>query len=234
MGATSADIGKPTVETFNKLRDDFVLPLAVKESNIPEFFKYTDGTREFVAFNSAPYMAEINGIMNIFKEVSAEILTPRGARAIIKAVGKRAGAAVGDAARVNYSWNELDSSIASLTQTTLVMFGLAGWGIPNTTSRKGADGKYMTLYRCKNTFETDKISSKEPVCVILSSFLEGITDSITQAIAGQSSECREVKCAAMGDKYCAIALKLKDKGAPPLDWAALEGEWRALDEAPLA
>jgi hypothetical protein len=55
------------------------------------------------------------------------------------------------------------------------------------------------------------------------------SNSFAEILAGQSAEVREVKCSAKGDGYCAFAIKMKDKGAPPLDWKELEAEWRAID-----
>jgi predicted hydrocarbon binding protein len=228
-GAPVAEATKPTVDTLNRFKDDCVLPLSFGPGELPAMFTQTEGTRDFVAFGSVVYLLEMAMILNIFKEVSAEILTPRGARAIIRTVGKRAGMAVGDSARANYSWNELDAATASLDQMTKFIFPLMGYGNPSVICAKGPDGNYLMFYRCHNTFESDGVSSPEPVCTVFASFLEGITESIVLALTGQSAECREVKCAAAGDAYCAFAVKVKAKGSPALDWAALKEEWRVLD-----
>ncbi len=229
-GAPVAEAAKPTVDVLNRFKDDRVLPLSIGEGELPAMFTHAGDTREFVAFGSVVYLLEMATILNIFKEVSAQILTPRGARAIIRTVGRRAGMAVGDSARANYSWNELDAATASLDQMTKIIFPLLGYGNPTVTCAKGPDGNYLMFYRCRNTFESDDVSSPEPVCVVFASFLEGITESIVLSLTGQSAECREVKCAAAGDDYCAFAVKVKAKGAPALDWTGLEKEWRALDK----
>jgi len=221
---------KPTVDTLNRLKDDYVLPFSIDPGELPPLFTNTEGTREFVAFSTVVYMLEMSMILNAFKDVSAGILTPRGARAILRSVGKRAGMAVGDSARANYNWNEVDAAIASLDQQTKVIFPLMGFGLPSVVSAKGPDGNYLVLFRCRNTFESEGVSSPEPVCIVFASFLEGITEAIVHSLSGQAAEGREVKCASKGDAYCAFAVKLKAKGSPALDWSALESEWRALDK----
>lgn len=220
---------KHTVEALNKFKDDYVLPLSIDPETFPAMFTHTDSTRQFVAFGTVVYMLEIAAILNVFKEVSAQILTPRGARAIIRSVGRRAGMTVGDSAKANYSWNEIDAAVTSLDQQTRVIFPFMGWGNPRVSSGKGPDGNYLVLFRCSNTFEADGVSSAEPVCSVFASFLEGITESIVHSLTGQAAEGREVKCSAAGDAYCAFAVKLKPKGAPALDWAEIAGEWKALD-----
>ncbi len=227
--ARDAEAARPTVDTLNRFKDDYILPLSIDREQLPPMFTHTEGTRELVAFGSVVYLLEIATILNILKEVSAEILTPRGARAIVRSVGKRAGMTVGDSAKANYNWNEIDAATASLDQQTRVIFPLMGWGVPSVVCRKGRDGNYLLFFRCRNTFESDGVSSAQPVCTVFASFLEGITESIMLSLSGQAAECREVRCAAAGDPYCAFAVKLKAKGSPALDWAAYEDEWRALD-----
>jgi predicted hydrocarbon binding protein len=228
-GGLSTDGEKPTVETLVKLRDGFVLPLSAAGSTIPDLFTHADNTREFVLFGSSVYFVEMVRFANIFKEVTADILTPRGARAIIRAVGRRAGMTVGDAARANYSWTDIDSTTAALDQQVRFIFPLMGWGNTSVSAVKGADGNYLMYYRCMNTFEADGVTSEKPTCIIFASFLEGISESIALALNGQVAECHEVRCAATGSPHCAFAVKLKEKGSPPIDWAELEGEWAALD-----
>jgi predicted hydrocarbon binding protein len=227
--AQPAEAVKSTIDTLNRFKDDCLLPLSIDSGQLPAMFTLTPGTREFVAFGSVVYLLEMAMILNILKEVCAQILSPRGARAILRTVGKRAGIAVGDSAKANYSWNEIDATTASLDQMTRVIFPLMGYGNPSVICAKGPDGTYLMLYRCRNTFESDGVSSTEPVCTVFASFLEGITETITLSLTGQAAECREVRCAAMGNDYCAFAVKLKAKGSPALDWAPLEAEWRALD-----
>jgi predicted hydrocarbon binding protein len=227
--AGSADTTKPTIDTLNRFKDDCILPLSIDRAVLPPMFTHTEGTRELVAFGSVAYLLEMASILNILKEVTAEILTPRGARAIVRTVGRRAGMAVGDSAKANYNWNEIDAATASLDQQTRVIFPLMGWGIPSVVCRKGPDGNYLLFFRCRNTFESEGVSSPQPVCTVFASFLEGITESIMLSLSGQAAECREVKCVAAGDPYCAFAVKLKAKGSPALDWAEHEDEWRALD-----
>lgn len=229
-GAVSSDVEKPTVETLTQLRDSFVLPLAAAGNTIPDLFTHPDNTREFVLFGSSVYFVEMVQFAAVFKEVTADILTPRGARAIIRAVGRRAGMTVGDAARANYSWNDIDSTTAALDQQVRFIFPLMGWGNTSVAAVKGADGNYLMFYRCLNTFESEGVRSDQPTCIIFASFLEGISESIALALNGQVAECREVGCVAAGHPHCAFAVKLKDKGSPPIDWAELEGEWAALDK----
>ncbi len=228
--AQTVEATKPTVDTLNRFKDDSILPLSIGPGELPAMFTLTPGTRELVAFGSVVYLLEMAAILNIFKEVSAEILTPRGARAIIRTVGKRAGMAVGNSAKANYSWNEIDAATASLGQLIPVIFPLMGYGNPSVASAKGPDGSYLFFFRCANTFETDGVSSKEPVCAVFASLLEGLFESIVMTLTGQAAECREVRCAAAGGDRCAFAIKLKAKGSPALDWSALEAEWKALDK----
>jgi predicted hydrocarbon binding protein len=224
-----AQTAKPTVDTLNRLKDDRILPLSIAAGELPPFFTHSDGTREFLGFGSVVYLVEMVSILSIFKEVSARILTPRGAKAILRTVSKRAGMAVGDSAKANYSWHDLDAAMAALDQQLKLVFPLLGWGFTSVVSRKNADGGYLMLVRCRNTIESDGVSSTEPVCAIFASFFEGISESIAGTLIGHAAEGREVKCASAGDDYCVFAVKTRAKGSPPLDWSALEDEWRALD-----
>jgi predicted hydrocarbon binding protein len=230
LGAQSVETTKPTIDTLNRFKDDLLLPFSIAPGEMPGMFTHAEGTREFLAFGTVVYLLETAEILNILKEVSAGILTPRGARAIIRTVGRRAGMAVGDSAKANYNWNDLDAATQSIDQQTKVIFPLMGYGNPSVVSGKGPDGNYLMLYRCHNTFESDGVSSPEPVCTVFATFLEGITESIVSGLTNQSAECREVKCAAAGDDYCAFAVKIKEKTAAALDWQELAPEWKALDK----
>lgn len=59
--------------------------------------------------------------------------------------------------------------------------------------------------------------------------LEEILESLGNALEGQESESREIKCISMGDDYCAFVVKFKPKGALALDWKELEGKWGEYD-----
>jgi predicted hydrocarbon binding protein len=229
IGAQSADADKPTIDTLNRLTDDRVLPLSISPDEQPAMFTRSDSTREFLAFGSVVYLLEMSTILNAFKEVSAQILTPRGARAIIRTVGRRAGHAVGDSIRATYGMTDMDTTMAALDMQYKVVFPLLGWGHPSVTSAKAPDGNQVMLVRFRNTFESDGFSSAEPVCNVVASFFEGISESVALSLTGKAAEGREVRCASMGDGYCAFAVKTKEKGSPALDWSAIENEWRALD-----
>ncbi len=227
--ATSVQTARPTLETLNQLKDGRVLPLSISPDEQPAMFTRTEGTREFIAFGSVVYLLEMATILNTFKEVSAQILTPRGARAIIRTVGRRAGIAVGDSIKATYGMQDMDGTMAALDQQYKVVFPLLGWGHPSVVSAKGPDGNHIMLVRFRNTFESDGVSSTVPVCSVVASFFEGISESVALSLSGQAAEGREVRCASMGDDYCAFAVKTKAKGSPALDWSAIENEWRALD-----
>jgi predicted hydrocarbon binding protein len=165
-----------------------------------------------------------------FKEALADVLNENGARAVIRNVCKKGGTVVGDTALKNYQWKDVETAMASQDDKVFqYTFQVAGWAKSRSFHKKGADGEYMLLAKCANTFESQGIKSKKAVCNILQNYMEGFYEGVLTKLSDKTVECREVKCRGKGDPYCAFAFKVKGKKAGPIDWESLKDEWQALD-----
>jgi hypothetical protein len=172
-------------------------------------------------------------LLQKFKEAMAEILTERGAAAILHRVAKRGGFAVGSKAIADYSWKELDGAMDSMDGVLSYVFPLYGWGRTRTITKKAKDGRRIFFLKCWNTYEMDGVTSARPSCIVHQSYHEGIGESISQMYLQKPVESREVKCAAQGDAYCAFFIVEKGSDEKAIDWAKLEGEWKQMDAVPL-
>ena len=222
-------IDKPNIESYNKFCDEFVLPIKYDSAQIPEFFKWDGKGREIKAFGNAIFRIVPLKVLMMFKEVSAELLTERGAAAILTAVARRAGLAVGEEAMSDYDWTEIDTAMNSMDGALSFSLPNLGWGKTRVAKSKDSHGNYMFYLKSWNTFESDNVTNKSHVCIILQHNLEGIGLGLSRKLTGKANESKEVKCRALGDDYCAFAIKQKDKDVKALDWSELEDEWQTLD-----
>jgi predicted hydrocarbon binding protein len=229
LGASQELIDKPNLESYIKFCDDFFLPINYDPTQVPDFFNWDGKGREIKGFGDAVFMIVPLKALMMFKEVSAELLTERGAAAIIKAVSRRAGLAVGEDAMSNYGWKEIDTAVNSMDGALSYSFPNLGWGKTRVAVNKDSDGNYTFYLKSWNTFESHNLTSKSPVCTILQHNMEGIGLGISRKLTDKSSESKEVKCRAKGDDYCAFAIKQKGKDVKALDWSEFEDECRALD-----
>ncbi len=229
LGAPQNLIEKSNIESYNEFAENFIRPLDFDPSQVPDFFEWDGKERELKAFNNAVFRIIPLKVLMTFKEVSAEILTERGATAILTAVARRAGLAVGEEAMSNYGWTEIKSAMDSMDGALSYSLPRLGWGRSRVAVGKDSGDNYMLYLKSWNSFESDNVKSDRPVCTILQHNLEGISLRTVQELTGGSTESREVKCRAKGDDYCAFAIKQKDKEVKSLDWKELEDEWRELD-----
>ncbi len=225
----------PTWETFEKLNDDLVLPVDLEKSSIPEGVFIWDGkTRVLNILNIIDYDIFSVKYFQSLKDKMGEILTERGRDAILRNVGKRAGKVVGEMNMKLFNWVDMDTCMEGMDGAIAPFLPLVGWGKPRVITRKGKDGNYMIVFKIKNSFEANGISSQRPICVLQCSSYNGVGEIIGNKLANQSTEGKEVKCVSMGDEYCIYVLKYKPMGAQPLDWKELEEEWQALEkDAPI-
>ncbi|MBN1574799.1 MAG: hypothetical protein JW984_16505 [Deltaproteobacteria bacterium] len=229
LGAPQDIIDKPSIESYNEFAENFISPLNHDPSKVPDLFEWDGEGRELKGFSDALFRIVPLKVLMAFKEVSAEILTVRGAEAILKNVARRAGLAVGEEAMSNYGWTEIDSAMNSMDGALSYSLPRLGWGRTRVAVGKDSGSNYMFYLKSWNSFESDGVKSEKPVCAILQHNLEGIGLGVAKKLLGKSNESREVKCRAMGDDCCAFAIKQKDKEVKSLDWKELEDEWRALD-----
>lgn len=224
---------KAGIELLRRFNDSKILPVSLSESNIPNVFACDEESREMTAYGNTLFEIETLFYLQKLKEVMVEVLTEKGANAILRRVSKKGGIAVGNKACNDYGWHELDSAMASMDQVLSYVFPLYGWGRSRTLTKKARDGNYIFFLKCWNTYEMDGVHSSKPTCIILQSYLEGIGESLSYNLTGKSTESREVKCLAKGDECCAFFIKQKDVGVPSLDWNELEPEWKELDSIPI-
>jgi len=224
---------KAKIESLYKLNDTKILPFSLSESNIPSVFTCDGKSREMTAYGNTLFEIETIFYLQKLKEVMVEVLTEKGANAILRRVSKKGGVTVGNKACIDYGWHELDSAMASMDQVLSFVFPLYGWGKSRTITKKAKDGNYIFFLKCWNTYEMDGITSSRPICIILQSYLEGIGESLSHNLTGKSTESREVKCLAKGDECCAFFIKQKDIGVQSLNWKELESEWKELDSIPI-
>jgi len=216
-------------ESFIKYNDEQILPVSTEDLNIPPDFKAWDGTSRQITLLPDISM-EIWTVKSIqlFKEVLTDIMTEKGANAMINSAGKKAGISIGADFVKYFGWADLDSAIANIDEAYKKLNAACGLGLTSASCGKGADGKDIILLKTKNSFESVGMKSSIPTCAISSSYKNGLWNSIADSL-GQAAEAREVKCTAKGDPYCAFAIKFKDKGAPPIDWKEIASDWQGLE-----
>lgn len=229
MGATEDYLTSPDLETLGSFENDYMLPFGYANGGVPQAVTVNGGGRELQAFGDTPFTLESLAMLQTFKEVTADILTDNGAGAVFKAVARRGGMAVARQVMKNYNWTEIDTAINSMDSSLSLTFPLFGWGNVRVITQKDAGGRYMFYARCDNTFESHDKTADSPVCILFQRYLEGIADVMFSELSDSSCESREVKCRAMGDEYCAFAIKEKPKGSGALDWDTLTDEWQAVD-----
>jgi predicted hydrocarbon binding protein len=234
LSSPDADTATPTYDHVRAINDETILPLSTDSSAIPDLFQWDGESRDLIAFGDTPFSMMPLRFLQAFKEASISILTEKGARAILNSVTRRAGYAVGERACKNYQWNDLDGAMTSMDEGLSNIFPYFGWGRTRIATRKAADGMYMLYLKCWDAYEPDGITSTSPSCFMFQKYLEGMGAKIAETFSGNTTESKEVMCSAQGDECCAFAIKQKDSQSGPLDWSALEGEWRELDGPGLA
>lgn len=209
--------------------DEHILPVSKEESAIHEDVLWKGDDREITVFGDTIWILQDLVSIKALKDVKSDVLTENGASAIIRNVCRKGGMSVGTQALKNYKWSDIESMIE--TQSEMVYrgtFSVAGWCLAESAHQMGPDGNYMLVAKCKNTYESEGVTSKKPVCTMLLSYMEGFYEGIIPKLGDKSVESKEVKCRSMGDDFCALAFKLKDKKGGKLDWSELEDEWKAL------
>lgn len=229
MGATEDILKAPNFDTLSSFENDYMLPLGYSNGDVPRAVAINGGGRELQAFGDTPFTLESLDMLQTFKEVTADILTDRGAGAVFHAVARRGGKAVALQVMKNYKWTEIDTAMSSMDSSLSITFPLFGWGNVRVITRKDENGRHMFYARCDNTFESHNKTADSPVCVLFQRYLEGIAEVLFSELSDSSCESREVKCRAAGDEYCAFAIKEKPKGSGALDWDTLTCEWQAID-----
>jgi len=222
LGTSPGGDADPSWEAFAKYNDEQILPATA--DGLPKEYKEWDGkTRNLVLAPDIEMEMWTVKSFQVFKEVMGDVMTEKGANAIINSTGKKAGMAIGARFTNYFGWKELQNAIDTIDGIAQNMNPAAGWSKGAAVVRED-----MILLKAWNSYEAEGKKATIPVCTLTSSLLNGIWNTFADTLAGQSAESREVKCQAKGDDYCAFAVKIKAKGAPPLDWKELEGEWQAL------
>jgi predicted hydrocarbon binding protein len=229
LGASDDLVNNPKYESIEKFNDEIILPLSFDTKQLGEVYSWDGKTRTITGFGDTIFMLTPIRVLQKFKDVSVEILSERGARAIIRNVAWRAGKAIGDQVKDNYKWKDVEDALGSIDGVLMFVAPMMGWGRTRGFFEKGADGNLMFYLKYRNLFEADGIVSDRPNCYIIENYLRGIGESIITSMTGKIAESKEVKCASIGDDYCAFAIKQKDTGASPLDWDELKEECDALD-----
>jgi predicted hydrocarbon binding protein len=222
LGKSSGGDADASWESFAKYNDEQILP-AVAEG-VPKEYKEWDGkSRDLILLPDIEMELWTVKSFQTFKDIMVDIMTEKGANAIINITGKKAGMSIGARFAKYFGWSDLQNAINTIDGIAQNMNPIAGW------AKGGAIIKDdMILLKSHGSYEAAEKKSTIPICTITSSLLNGIWNVFADALGGQSAEVREVKCQAKGDDMCAFAVKFKAKGAPPLDWKELESEWKAL------
>jgi predicted hydrocarbon binding protein len=216
-------------ESFEMYNDSRILPVDIGGSNLPGVYSAWDGQTRKIFLDSGIEMSIWTvKSFQIFKEALADIMTEKGASALLNGAGKKAGAVVGESFTKIFGWNDLQKAFDTIDDALRNIFLTSGWGKGGAVVKKGSDGKEMILIKTVNSFESHGITSSRQVCSIMTSVINGIWSGFIAKLGNTSAETREVKCSAKGDDYCVFAIKLKDKDAAPLDWKELETEWQAI------
>jgi len=230
LGLSDVLTEKPTFRTLIQCFNHRVLPVDKEKSVIDPTVSWPKDDREIAVFGDTIWILEDILTIQHFKKVLTEVLSENGANAIIRNICRKGGIVVGDTALKNYQWKNVEEAMASQDEKVFkYTFRIAGWSVARSVYQMGADGNYMLLARCDNTFESEGVKSGSPVCRMLGNYMEGFYEGVLSKLAEKSVEYREVKCRSKGDGYCAFAFKMKEKKAGALDWESLAGEWKALD-----
>ena len=231
LGAPGTLLDHPTLTDVTHFHDGLIIPYQCVEGNMPAAFTPVPDSRELTAYGDTVFTFQTVGLLQRFKEAMTEILTDRGAVAILHRIAKRGGFAVADKALADYSWKELDPAMDSMDQVLGGVFPLYGWGTSRTATGRGADGRRLFYLKCWNIYEMEGMKSERPLCIVHQSYLEGIGECLSQTYEHRAVESREVKCRAMGDKYCAFFIVQKTDDEKGVEWKTLEDDWKRLDAA---
>jgi predicted hydrocarbon binding protein len=232
LGISGASMEKPNFRTLIHCFDRRILPVDRQSSAVDPSVSWPVDDREITVFGDTVWILEDVMTIQHFKKVLTDVLSEKGAGAIIRNICRKGGIAVGDTALENYQWKDVGRFMASQDEKVYnYTFRVAGWSVARSVFEKGPDGNYMLVARCENTFESEGVTAPAPVCKILQHYMEGFYEGVLTKLADKSVESREVKCRSKGDGYCAFAFKVKEKKAGALDWDALADEWKALDAA---
>lgn len=226
LGKASAQDAGAIWEDFEKFNDEQILP--VSPAGIPQEYSWDGKTRDILLLPDIKMTIWTVKSIQAFKEVLMDIMTEKGANAVINGAGKKAGMAIGARFAKYFGWSGLQNALDTLNDTAQKMNAVAGWGKGSVVTQKGNDGKEMIVLKIQNSYEAHGKKSSIPFCTITSSLLNGIWHTFADILDGLAAEAREVKCKAKGDDCCTFAIKIKDKDAPPLDWKDLAGEWQAI------
>lgn len=231
LGAPAQFLEHPTLADVTRFHDEAIKPCRFTDGNIPAAFTPVADSREVIAYGDTVFTLQTVRLLQQFKEAMNEILTDRGAGAILHRVAKRGGFSVAQKALADYSWNELDGAMGSMDAVLSSVFPLYGWGLSRTITGRGKDNRRTFFLKCWNIYEMDGIASTKPLCTVHQSYLEGIGECLSQTFEHLPVESREVKCRAMGDGYCAFFIVQKQKDEKGIDWKELEEDAQRLDAA---
>ncbi len=229
LGAPAELLDRPTIDDVTQFHDNLILPYVPVDGNAPAAFTPVAGQRELVAYGNTTFTVQTVRLLQEFKEAMIDILTERGAVAILHRVAKRGGFAVAEKALADYEWKELDGALTSMDAVLGSVFPLYGWGLSRTIVGRGKDNRRMFFLKCWNIYETEGITSERPLCTVHQSYLEGIGECLSQTYEKLPVESREVKCRAKGDGYCGFFIVQKQEGEKGIDWKQLEGDAERLD-----
>ncbi len=231
LGASGTILDHPTLPDVTRFHDGLIIPYRCVEENMPPAFTPVPDSRELTAYGDTVFTFQKVALLQRFKEAMTEILTDRGAVAILHRIAKQGGFTVASKALTDYSWKELDPAMNSMDQVLGSVFPLYGWGISRTATGRGADGRRHFYLKCGNIYEMEGMTSERPLCIVHQSYLEGIGECLSQTYEHKAVESREVKCRAMGDKYCAFFIVQKEADEKGVEWKTLEEDWKKIDAA---
>jgi len=229
LGKKTGDDVEANWDSFEKFSDEQILPVSSDGLNIPKEYKPWDGkTRNLALLPDVPMSLWTVSSFQSFKEVLFDVMTEKGTNALINSAGKKGGIAIGGKFAKFLGWNDWAKAVASVSEMADKLYPIMGWGKGGAVLQKGKDGKEMILLKIQHSYESHGKKSTIPICSFTSSQLNGLWSSLAETLGGQAAEAREVKCTAKGDSHCVFAIKIKDKGAQPLDWKEIAPEWEAL------
>lgn len=231
LGAPTQLLDHPTLADVTRFHDGLILPYLFVDGNMPESFTPVSGSRELTAYGDTVFTFQTVRLLQRFKEAMGEILTDRGAAAILHRVAKRGGFAVAEKALADYDWKELDGALESMDAVLASVFPLYGWGLSRTAVGRGKDSRRTFFLKCWNIYEMEGIRSEKPLCIVHQSYLEGIGECLSQRYEHKAVESREVTCRAKGDGYCGFFIVQKREDEKGIDWKELEDDWKRLDAA---
>ena len=185
LGAPAPLPDHPALDDVTRFHDGLILPYLLTDGNMPAAFTPVAGSRELTAYGDTVFTFQTVRLLQKFKEAMSDILTDRGAAAILHRVAKRGGIAVAEKALGDYELERAGQSAwARWTRFWPRYFRSMGGGFPGRSSAGGKTTGACSFSSAGISMRWKGSASEKPLCIVHQSYLEGIGECLSQTIRG--------------------------------------------------